>query len=46
MFGVVAVGLAPVLLLGFDLVRSESEQVWGMSSFALGAIMVGAGVFA
>src|SRR5437667_795014 len=46
MFGAVAVGLAPVLLLGFDLVRSESEQVWGMRSFALGAIMVGAGVFA
>ena len=46
MFGAVAVGLAPVLLLGFDLVRSESEQVWGMSSFALGAVVVGAGVFA
>ena len=44
MFGAVAVGIAPVLLLGFDLVRSQSEQVWGMSSFALGAIVVGAGV--
>jgi amino acid transporter len=46
MFGAVAVGIAPVLLLGFDLVRSQSEQVWGMSSFALGAIVVAAGVFA
>ncbi len=45
-FGAVAVGIAPVLLLGFDLVRSQSEQVWGMSSFALGAIVVAAGVFA
>ena len=46
MFGAVAVGIAPVLLLGFDLVRSQSEQVWGMSSFALGAIVVAAGVLA
>jgi amino acid transporter len=46
MFGAVAVGVAPVLLLGFDLVHSQSEQVWGMSSFALGAMVIGAGVFA
>ena len=46
MLGAVAVGVAPVLLLGFALVRSQSEQVWGMSSFALGAIVVAAGVFA
>src|SRR5205085_8885199 len=26
LFGAVAVGVAPVLLLGFDLVRSQSEQ--------------------
>src|SRR5260370_18573803 len=43
MFGAVAVGIAPVLLLGFALLRSQSEQVWGMSSFALGAIVVAAG---
>ncbi len=44
--GAVAVGIAPVLLLGFALVRSQSEQVWGMSSSALGAIVVAAGVIA
>jgi len=46
MFGAVAIGIAPVLLLGFALVRSQSEQVWGMSSFALGAIVVATGVLA
>ena len=46
MFGAVAVGVAPVLLLSFDLVRSQSEQVGGISSFALGAIVIGAGVLA
>ena len=46
MFGAIAVGIAPVLLLGFDLVRSQSEQVAGMSSFAFGAIIIGAGVVA
>src|SRR5260370_15411775 len=43
MFGAVAVGIAPVLLLGFDLVRSQNEQGLGMSSFSLGAILVAAG---
>jgi amino acid transporter len=46
MLGAVAVGVAPVLLLGFALVRSQSEQVWGISSFALGALVVAAGVVA
>ena len=46
MFGAVAVGIAPVMLLGFDLIRSESEQVAGISSFWLGAAVVGAGVLA
>jgi hypothetical protein len=46
MVGAVALGIAPVALLGFDLVRSESEHVWGMSSFAFGAIVIGAGVVA
>jgi amino acid transporter len=44
--GAIAVGVAPVLLLGFDLVRSQSEQVSGVSSFALGATVIGAGVVA
>jgi amino acid transporter len=44
MFGAWAIGVAPVLLLGFALVRSQSEHVWGMSSVALGALVVAAGV--
>jgi amino acid transporter len=46
LFGAIAVGIPPVLLLGFDLVRSQRESVWGMSSFALAAIVVSAGVLA
>jgi len=46
MFGAVAIGVMPVLLLGFSVVRSETEQVWGMSSFAFGMILIGAGVVA
>jgi amino acid transporter len=46
LFGAIAIGVTPVALLGFDLVRSESQSVWGMSSFWLGAMVVGAGVLA
>ena len=46
MFGAVSIGVMPILLLGFSVVRSESEQVWGMSSFAFGMILIGAGVVA
>ena len=35
-----------MLLLGFSIVRSETEQVLGMSSFAFGMILIGAGVVA
>jgi amino acid transporter len=44
--GAIAVGIAPAMLLGFDLVRSQSEQVGGISSLWLGAAVVGAGVLA
>ena len=44
--GAVLVGVAPMLLLGFDLVRSQTEQVLGMSSLAFGIILVSAGVVA
>jgi len=44
--GAIAVGVGPVLLLGFSVVRSESERIWGMSSFAFGAILIAAGVVA
>jgi amino acid transporter len=46
MFGVCAIGVAPMLLLGLAIVRSETEQVLGMSSFAFGMILIGAGVLA
>jgi len=46
MFGAIAVGIAPMLLLGFSVVRSETEQVLGMSSFAFGILLIGAGVLA
>ncbi|HEX6503673.1 MAG TPA: APC family permease [Terriglobales bacterium] len=44
--GAIAIGIAPVLLLGFSVVRSETEMVLGMSSFAFGMILIGAGVLA
>ena len=46
MFGAIAVGITPMLLLGFSIVRSESETVLGMSSFAFGMILMAAGVVA
>jgi amino acid transporter len=44
LFGAVAVGVTPVLLLGFSVVRSQTEQVLGMSSFAFGMLLMAAGV--
>jgi amino acid transporter len=46
MFGAVAAGVTPMLLLGFSVVRSETEQVLGMSSFAFGMLLIAAGVLA
>jgi amino acid transporter len=43
-FGAIAVGTAPVLLLGIALLRSQTERIWGMSSFAFGAVVIGLGV--
>jgi amino acid transporter len=45
-FGAVAAGVTPMLLLGFSVVRSETEQVLGMSSFAFGMLLIVAGVLA
>jgi amino acid transporter len=46
LFGAIAVGIAPIALLGFSVVRSETEQVLGMSSFAFGMLLIVAGVVA
>jgi hypothetical protein len=35
-----------MLLLGFSVVRSQTEQVLGMSSFAFGMLLITAGVVA
>jgi amino acid transporter len=44
--GAFAVGVPPILLLGFSIVRSQNEQVLGMSSFAFGMVLIAAGVVA
>jgi hypothetical protein len=40
------VGIPPVLLLGFAIIRSEHEVVLGMSSLWFGLILIGLGVVA
>jgi amino acid transporter len=45
-WGVCAIGIAPMLLLGFSIFRSQTEQVLGMSALAFGLILMGAGVVA
>jgi len=44
--GAMMLGVTPMLLLGFSVVRSEHEQIFGMSSFAFGVILIVAGVVA
>jgi amino acid transporter len=46
MLGAIAIGIPPMLLLGFSIVRSQHESVLGMSSFAFGMILILAGVVA
>src|SRR6202051_3119069 len=46
MFGAIAIGIPPMLLLGFSVIRSEHEQIWNMSSFAFGMILIAAGFVA
>ena len=45
-FGAIAIGIPPMLLLGFSIVRSEHESILGMSSFAFGMILIAAGFVA
>jgi amino acid transporter len=44
--GAIAIGIPPMLLLGFSIVRSEHEQVWNMSSFEFGMILIAGGFVA
>jgi amino acid transporter len=46
LFGAIAIGITPMLMLGFSVFRSEHETVAGMSSFAFGMILMAAGVVA
>ncbi len=46
MFGAVALGIAPTMLLGFAIVKSGRESVLGMSSFWFGLLLIGSGVVA
>ncbi|MGH9495330.1 MAG: APC family permease [Candidatus Sulfotelmatobacter sp.] len=46
LFGAIAIGIPPMLLLGFSIMRSQHELILGMSSFAFGMILIGAGVVA
>jgi amino acid transporter len=43
MFGVVLVGLLPMLLLAFAVTHAEHEQILGISSFLFGSLMIGVG---
>jgi amino acid transporter len=45
-FGAIIVGLPPMLLLGFAIMRSQSEQILGMSSFTFGILLILAGAVA
>ncbi len=46
LFGAIAVGIPPTLLLGFAVLNSEHEAILGMSAFWFGLIVMGAGVVA
>jgi amino acid transporter len=46
LFGAICIGIPPMLLLGFSVVRSEHESILGMSSFAFGMILIAAGFVA
>jgi len=45
-FGAIAIGIPPMLLLGFSIFRSEHESILGLSSFAFGMILIAAGFVA
>ena len=44
--GALLIGVAPMLLLGFGIVRSQHEELLGMSSLNFGLLMMAAGVLA
>jgi amino acid transporter len=45
-FGAVAVGIPPLLLMGFAISHSQHEQIFGVSSFWVAIVLIVAGVIA
>jgi amino acid transporter len=46
LFGAVAVGVCPALLLGFSVVHSDHESILGMNSLLFGLILIAGGIAA
>ena len=46
LFGAVFIGIFPTLLLGFSIVRSDQEQIFGLSSLVFGLLLIAAGFLA
>lgn len=46
LFGAIAIGVTPMLMLGFSVVRSGSERVWGMSSLMFTVLIIVLGMVA
>ncbi|HZS28742.1 MAG TPA: APC family permease [Candidatus Angelobacter sp.] len=42
-FGAFAVGVFPMLLLGFSVVKSQSERIAGMNALSFGCVLIAAG---
>jgi amino acid transporter len=46
MWGACLIGVFPMLLLCFSVIRGEREQIMGMNGLVFGALLIGAGVLA
>ena len=46
MFGAVMIGVCPMLLLGFSILRSDHQQIVGMSSLIFGTLVIAFGFMA
>jgi len=46
LFGAIAIGIPPTLLLGFAIVRGDHETILGVSAVLFGLLVMGAGVVA
>ena len=46
MWGAALIGLLPMLLLGFSVLRSDSERILGMSSLWFGILLIADGFLA